>query len=114
MVTLSLMLAPGAWAGEKFTVLHAFGKGNDGASPFDNVVLDAKGNLYGTTRGGGIYGYGTVFFLRPGGSGKWTETVLHSFCAPPDCTDGALPIIPAWPLMLSAICTETAIPRHSK
>jgi uncharacterized repeat protein (TIGR03803 family) len=46
---------------------------------WSNVVMDARGNLYGTTSGGGAYGYGTVFELSPGSGGTWTETVLHSF-----------------------------------
>jgi uncharacterized repeat protein (TIGR03803 family) len=94
VITVCLMLAPtGAWAGDKFKVLHAFGKGSDGASPFDSVALDAKGNLYGTTRGGGAYGYGTVFMLRRVASGKWAASILYAFCAEPRCADGALPTV---------------------
>lgn len=37
----------------------------DGEGPRANVVLDANGNLYGTTLLGGAYGYGTVFKLTP-------------------------------------------------
>ncbi len=60
--------------------------------PFGGVASGRKGQrLNGTTRGGGTYGYGTVFRLSPGQSGRWIETVLHSFCARPHCTDGALP-----------------------
>jgi uncharacterized repeat protein (TIGR03803 family) len=29
------------------------------------VILDAAGNLYGTTSAGGTYGYGTVFEITP-------------------------------------------------
>jgi uncharacterized repeat protein (TIGR03803 family) len=46
-------------AGE-LTVLHAFGKGSDGAQPYGNIVL-SQGNLYGTTDAGGAYAAGTVF-----------------------------------------------------
>jgi uncharacterized repeat protein (TIGR03803 family) len=51
-------------------------------------------NLYGTTTYGGAYtkcaggnGCGTVFQITPNGK----LTVLHSFCPPSSCGDGALP-----------------------
>jgi uncharacterized repeat protein (TIGR03803 family) len=67
----------------KETVLYSFtGTGGDGAGPYGDLVLDAQGNLYGTTFGGGdpacngIYGAcGTVFKLDTTGK----ETVLYSF-----------------------------------
>jgi uncharacterized repeat protein (TIGR03803 family) len=75
-----------------YKVLHAFGKGKDGGGVFAGVAFDSKGNLFGATWGGGAFGYGTVFELTPGSGGKWTETILHSFCKNfPDCNDGALP-----------------------
>jgi len=67
-------------------VLHSFGNGDDGAKPWSGVILDAAGNLYGTTNLGGAHktncsgdSCGTVFQLRPGRNGQWTEKVLHSF-----------------------------------
>ena len=61
----------------KETVLHSFdNNGSDGVSPLDGyLVVDAAGNLYGTTGYGGTSGYGTVFKLNKAGK----ETVLHSF-----------------------------------
>lgn len=56
------------------TVLYTF-QGPDGAYPYGGVILDAQGNLYGTTFRGGAYGYGTVFKLDTND----VETVLHSF-----------------------------------
>jgi uncharacterized repeat protein (TIGR03803 family) len=47
------------------TVLYNFTGGTDGASPFGGVILDADGNLYGTTAGGGTSIYGVVFKLVP-------------------------------------------------
>lgn len=47
------------------TVLYSFGGGVDGATPYGNLVRDAKGNLYGTTWQGGSSNYGTVFKLTP-------------------------------------------------
>jgi uncharacterized repeat protein (TIGR03803 family) len=58
-------------------VLHNFGSGKDGQVPEAGLILDAVGNLYGTTFAGGIYGYGTVFELTAGGA--WREKLLHSF-----------------------------------
>ena len=72
------------------TVLHSFLSTPDGASPFSGVTWDTKGNLYGTTYGGGS-GKGTVYELSPNGSGGWSESMLYSFCAQPNCADGAYP-----------------------
>ena len=68
----------------------------DGALPYSGLVLDPKGNLYGTTFSGGdnsiCYGYyeygcGVVFKLTP----KGNETVVYSFCGQTNCVDGAEP-----------------------
>jgi uncharacterized repeat protein (TIGR03803 family) len=60
-------------------VLHQFTGGKDGATPSADLVFDAAGNLYGTSLWGGVYGWGTVFKLRPNPAGGWTEYVLHQF-----------------------------------
>jgi uncharacterized repeat protein (TIGR03803 family) len=61
------------------TVLHNFASGSDGSGPgSEQLVLDAAGNLYGTTSYGGSHTAGTVFELSPS-LGGWTETVIHSF-----------------------------------
>ena len=66
------------------TVLYSFKGGNDGASPADETLaIDKSGNLYGTTKGGGTSGCGTVFKLDTSNN---TETVLHSFAG--GATDG--------------------------
>ncbi len=58
------------------TVLYRFtGTNGDGETPEAALVLDAQGNLFGTTCYGGSYGFGTVFKVDPSGH----ETVLHSF-----------------------------------
>jgi len=67
------------------TVLHIFtGGGNDGFTPFDALIRDKAGNLYGTTANGGPRGFGTAFKLAPDGA----ETVLCGFAA----KDGAYPV----------------------
>jgi uncharacterized repeat protein (TIGR03803 family) len=63
------------------TVLHGFVSGTtDGQLPIARLLLDAAGNLYGTTSYGGTQGMGTVFKVTPGG----TETVMYSFAGTPD------------------------------
>src|SRR5271166_7207100 len=69
----------------RLTVLYGFQGAPDGANPV-GTVLDAKGNLYGTTQVGGSGtsqacsgGCGTVFKLATTGK----EKVLHSFAGPP-------------------------------
>lgn len=49
------------------TILHSFEGESDGMSPWCNVILDAAGNLYGTTSMGGFggNGAGTVWKLAP-------------------------------------------------
>jgi uncharacterized repeat protein (TIGR03803 family) len=50
----------------------------DGCAPISGVILDAAGNIYGTTPGHGEYGFGTVYKLTNSG-GVWSETILHNF-----------------------------------
>jgi hypothetical protein len=74
-------LTPTSNGGWKETVLHTFTGGRDGAGPV-YLTLDAAGNLYGTTRDGGLTNCqycGVAFELTPTSNGEWKETVLHSF-----------------------------------
>lgn len=73
------------------TVLHSFaGYPSDGSYPeLGSLTLDAAGNLYGTTSGGGEFGEGAVFKVTATGTG--TESILYSFCAQSGCTDGSTP-----------------------
>jgi uncharacterized repeat protein (TIGR03803 family) len=84
-------LTPAAGGGWTEQVLHSFGSGIDGAYPHARLIFDAVGNLYGTTGGGGLWGYGTVFELAPTVGGGWMETVLYSFCWQTNCADGWMP-----------------------
>jgi uncharacterized repeat protein (TIGR03803 family) len=68
-------------------VLYQFTGGDDGSSP-NEVISDAKGNLYGTTSIGGANNYGTVFELTPQPDGNWLFTLLYAF----DGTEGGSPI----------------------
>jgi uncharacterized repeat protein (TIGR03803 family) len=64
----------GVWAE---TILYSF-TGKYGRDPQAGLILDASGNLYGTTAAGGVYGQGAVFELTPH-AGGWSPRVLHSF-----------------------------------
>jgi uncharacterized repeat protein (TIGR03803 family) len=71
------------------TVLHSF-TGTDGSAPIAALVLDAAGNLYGTTDSGGTgscftFGCGVVFKLDT----TLKETVLYNFTGG---ADGAQPL----------------------
>ena len=63
--------------GSGYQVLHHFGGGtNDGAAPQAGLVIGNDGALYGTTENGGTNSLGTIFKLKPDGSGY---TNLHAF-----------------------------------
>lgn len=74
-------LAPNADGTWTETILYEFMGGSDGFQPVDSVVLDAKGNVYGSTQG--IYpDVGTVFELVRNTDGTFTKHTLHSFADP--------------------------------
>ena len=74
-------LAGGKW---RETVLYSFTGGSDGKNPYGGVILDSKGDLYGTTAAGGSGGTcsgdgcGVVFLLSKSGK-SWVETVMYNF-----------------------------------
>jgi uncharacterized repeat protein (TIGR03803 family) len=87
-------LVPGANGAWTETVLYSFCTLSgcaDGGAPNAGLIFDASGDLYGTTTGGGAYGWGTVFELTSGANGTWSEKVLYSFCSTSNCADGAGP-----------------------
>src|SRR5208282_1068891 len=69
-------LTPGQ-SGWTETVLYSFANSPDGANPVNGLIMDAAGNLYGTTYAGGSGGNGSVFELTPSG-GNWTEEVIYN------------------------------------
>jgi uncharacterized repeat protein (TIGR03803 family) len=86
----------GGW---KQQILYSFLGTNDGFNPAGNLVIDAAGNLYGTTVNGGTgtgcqnQNYvcsGTVFELARS-KGGWKHAVLYNFCSLSGCADGAGP-----------------------
>ena len=52
----------GKWV---YTDLYDFTGGSDGAGPVGNLVMDANGNLYGVTTGGGSKSGGVIFEITP-------------------------------------------------
>lgn len=79
-------------AAQTLTTLYSFAAPPDGAGPLAGLIIDASGNLYGTTQSGGsgcAGGCGTVFKLARNGNGTYSETVLYRFTGAG--ADGALP-----------------------
>lgn len=72
-------------AGGGYSVIHVFPSGvADGVFPPGSPVLDASGDLYGTTHEGGTFhdqgSGGTVFRLSyDSGTQQWREKTLHTF-----------------------------------
>ena len=93
-----LVLTAGVWLTSPPTVVASSGKiiysfgGADGAYPESDLIMDAAGNLYGTTNGGGTCGgyggCGTVFELARSKDG-WKHQVIYSFAGGP--VDGNIP-----------------------
>ena len=91
---LGMMLSGFAFA-RQYNVIWNFGSvPNDGWQPEGALVSDQSGNLYGTTRIGGVDEGGIVFQLHQESDGTWTEAIIYRFCsviANSLCTDGANP-----------------------
>ena len=77
----------GSWIFNLIYVFNGFSGSTDGSDPMAGLTFDGLGNLYGTTGGGGTFGFGTVFELKPN-YGGWTESILYSFAGG---NDGAQP-----------------------
>jgi len=76
-------LLPTSKGGWKERVLHAFGNA-PAASPVAGLVMDAAGNLYGTTMLGAAQtscggGCGTLFKFTAGSGGSFTYKAIHLF-----------------------------------
>lgn len=75
-------LCPVTQAAVNFTSLFSFA-GTNGTSPIAGLTRGSDGNLYGTTRMGGMFNLGTVFRVTTGGD--------HALLASFDGTNGAFP-----------------------
>jgi hypothetical protein len=97
---MAISLAPWSAAADyRLKVLHDFCRSGlnkcGGEYPHGALIMDAAGNLYGTTEGGGTRrGAGVAFELSPGDTraSEWEKTVLYRFClrdaSHGDCADG--------------------------
>jgi uncharacterized repeat protein (TIGR03803 family) len=84
-----------AYTFKRYDLAHGV---TDGQLPVVGLIMDAAGNLYGTTTAGGTCtvnpgnGCGTVFKLTPNASGGWDERILYNFCSLTNCADGEGPL----------------------
>ena len=85
-------LSPNGSGGWEKSTVYSF-HGSDGSAPRGGLAMDAAGNLYGVTEGGGDAcsrssdGCGVVFELSPQSDGTWTEAILHQFDSDSDGYD---------------------------
>jgi hypothetical protein len=98
LILVSVLLIAASSASARKAHLHALysfcsqGGCADGREPSAGVVIDASGNLFGTTLFGGDDGVGVVYELVPNArKTKWKYKRLYSFCAPSNCADGSEP-----------------------
>lgn len=75
----AVKLSPNGAGGWNSTVIYAF-TGNP--KEVDTPTLDKAGNFYAMTSSGGAYHCGSVYQVKLGNTGKWTEKILHSFPCP--------------------------------
>ena len=76
-VMLMSMATPVAQA-QTYRVVYDFTGGQDEGCPYSGLILDKLGNLYGTTAGGCVGRFGTVFRLQHIGQ-TWSLATLFSF-----------------------------------
>jgi uncharacterized repeat protein (TIGR03803 family) len=94
-----LAFASLAWSADSESLLHQFHGLKEGDSPSSSLIMDAAGNLFGTTSGGGNYasscvlGCGTVFKLSPIVGGGWRLTGIHEFTGGRDGGKSGAPLL---------------------
>lgn len=93
--SIAFALVAGGADAYTLKTLHSFcneASCGDGESPLAGLLMDASGNLYGTTEQGGKYSHGLVFKLLPNAhKTKYTEHILKNFCSKTGCPGGSLP-----------------------
>jgi len=78
--TLAVLAAFAAFPARAATtdVVYSFAGDEDGEYTDTDLVMDASGNIYGTSVQGGTFSSGTVWRLSPSGD-TWVHTVLYNF-----------------------------------
>ena len=91
-VTLAVCFQPHAASASKLTTLFSFCAEQDcadGNGPFAPLTIDAAGDLFGTTFGGGSTQSGVIFKLERRDGGGYVYRVLDNLCADTvNCSDG--------------------------
>ena len=67
-LALAFLAPVSAAARGGYQVLHSFSGDGDGSEPWDALIVDGSGNLYGTTPVGGANNRGTIFEVTPTGA----------------------------------------------
>lgn len=93
LVLVAMSALCGGAAAHKLKILHTFGQNQfDGLTPSAAPVMDAPGNLFGTTTNGGAHGAGAVYELTPKSNGKgYAYKIIYDFCSQTHCADGQMP-----------------------
>jgi uncharacterized repeat protein (TIGR03803 family) len=84
LACFALLISALSAPAQTLTILHSFTGNQDGGTPYGGVVLDRKGNLYGTTYGGGQPGNGTIFKVNTQGEEKVLDSFLRNQGSAPE------------------------------
>ncbi|MFZ0479352.1 MAG: choice-of-anchor tandem repeat GloVer-containing protein [Terriglobales bacterium] len=91
VVLFVLLIAARPAQAQTESILYPFACTNGGGgacTPWEGVVLDKGGNVYGTTTEGGTSALGVIFKVTPSGA----FSTLYNFCSASECADGGWPI----------------------
>jgi hypothetical protein len=78
-------------SGENMQIIHDFSGKGDGSNPYEGVVSDAAGHVYGAMNTGDT-GYGMVYEIASK-AGSWLFNILYSFTGGSDGEYPSMPIV---------------------
>src|SRR5579862_7443962 len=91
-IPLAVCLQPCAASASMLTTLHVFcteQNCTDGRAPTSPLAVDAAGDIFGATHGGGITDSGVIFVLKRKTSGRYVYRVIDNLCTDTiNCSDG--------------------------